>query len=192
MGASRRSVKKRQVLTQTLAVHPSILSATRACVGVIARSSSGLVGRMARSFSESTILQHVIEIPWLHHQCMLARSLAIDHGVPRVNRFTHYMVVHACDELAEDADVASLTAKRAYRNLRAIRLVGPKQVILAPDSKDLRRYATPALFTLSGSDRPSGSCPVGPFVIGRLACTNKIILWRQTMRRQEATAPRAE
>ncbi len=35
MGASRRSVKKRQVLSQSLAVHPSILSAARARVGVV-------------------------------------------------------------------------------------------------------------------------------------------------------------
>ena len=34
MGASRRSVKKRPVLSQSLAVHPSILSAARARVGV--------------------------------------------------------------------------------------------------------------------------------------------------------------
>src|SRR4051812_25156248 len=33
MGASRGSVKKRQVLSQSLAVHPSILSAARARVG---------------------------------------------------------------------------------------------------------------------------------------------------------------
>jgi hypothetical protein len=37
MGASRRSVKKRQVLSQSLAVHPSILSAARVRVGVIDR-----------------------------------------------------------------------------------------------------------------------------------------------------------
>src|ERR1700722_14442922 len=35
MGASRRSVKKRQVLSQSLVVHPSILSAARAGVGVV-------------------------------------------------------------------------------------------------------------------------------------------------------------
>jgi DNA-binding XRE family transcriptional regulator len=35
MGASRRSVKKRQVLSQSLAVHPSILSAARAGVCVV-------------------------------------------------------------------------------------------------------------------------------------------------------------
>ena len=35
----------------------------------------------------------------------------------------------------------------------------------------------------------AGRRRVGPFVIGRLACTNKLILWRQTMRRQEAAAP---
>ena len=49
MGASRRSVKKRQVLSQSLAVHPSILSAARARVGVIGRShprsiDSGVLG----------------------------------------------------------------------------------------------------------------------------------------------------
>jgi hypothetical protein len=35
MGASRRSVKKRRVLSQSLAVHPSILSAAPARVGLI-------------------------------------------------------------------------------------------------------------------------------------------------------------
>jgi hypothetical protein len=35
MGASRRSVKKRQVLSQSLAVHPFILSAARARIGLI-------------------------------------------------------------------------------------------------------------------------------------------------------------
>ena len=40
MGASRRSVKKRQVLSQSLAVHPSILSDTRARPFVVDRQRS--------------------------------------------------------------------------------------------------------------------------------------------------------
>src|SRR4029077_6917038 len=43
MGASRRSVKKRQVLSQSLAVHPPILSAARARVGLIDRSKLGSI-----------------------------------------------------------------------------------------------------------------------------------------------------
>jgi hypothetical protein len=37
MGASRRFVKKRQILSQSLAVHPSIASVAAARVGVIGR-----------------------------------------------------------------------------------------------------------------------------------------------------------
>ena len=44
MGASRRSVKKRQVLSQSLAVQPSILSAARARAGGIDRSKLNSTG----------------------------------------------------------------------------------------------------------------------------------------------------
>jgi hypothetical protein len=61
MGASRRSVKKRQVLSQSLAVHPSILSAARARVGVIDRSHSPRLTQVSfnRHFALATPCAHV-------------------------------------------------------------------------------------------------------------------------------------
>jgi hypothetical protein len=47
MGASRWSVKKRQILSQSLAVHPSILSAARARVGVIDRGVESPMAQLA-------------------------------------------------------------------------------------------------------------------------------------------------
>ena len=79
--------------------------------------------RMARSFSETTILQYVVEnLPTL--SSVHASSITCDWSRnPRENRFGRYLIVYACGDLTRKPDTASLIIKRTCRNLRAIRVV---------------------------------------------------------------------
>jgi hypothetical protein len=72
-----------------------------------ARIRIGVVGRMARRFSETTILQYVVENPPALSS-MRASSITCDWSRnPRENRSRCYLIVHAYDDLTRVSDIAS-------------------------------------------------------------------------------------